>query len=169
MISLEDGAAEKHRSEDERLLNDAGLAELKQLSVQKLQSAASAGRLAQNRDLMGILYRWKTWAGPEEARAFCGQMVRSQDGAVQLLVGFLLRSTSHGMGDYVTREHWSIKLANIEEFVSWETIEQRLDGLALNQVTEEQKKAVEAFRKAVSRRRSGRPEGDRPLDHDDED
>ena len=139
------------------------------MCVRKIGGAAEQGRLRENPDLGSILYRWRDWAGEAAARTFCEGVGETREGALALVTAFLLHSTSHGFGDHVGREHWFIRLSDLELFVPWETVEHSLEGLDVALGLRE-RQAVETFRKAVERRRQGKPDmgGMRRFDDDDE-
>ncbi len=169
-VALEEQAAQKQGEGREVLVTDAGLQELKALCVQKIERAAEQGRLRGNPDLRSILYRWKDWAGEAAPRALCQKIATTREGALALVTGFLLRSTSHGFGDHVGREHWFIRLGDLELFIPWETVERSLEGVEVEALGQRERTAIETFRKAARRRRQGKPDmGDiRHWDDDDD-
>jgi hypothetical protein len=58
------------------------------------------------------------------------------------------------MTDYVVREHWYIGLKTVEEFVPWETIEAVIQDISVESLpADDDRRAVEAFRRAAKRRR----------------
>ena len=131
-------------------------------------AAVSSGRLVEFGDLASILYRWRDWGGDTGPKAFVQELVRTSTGAVRFLGAFTSRSTSHGMGDYVAREHWHISLGAIETFVSWETIEEITKDVSLESLPlDEDRRAIEAFRRAVERRRQGKQDFGQGLSIDD--
>jgi predicted KAP-like P-loop ATPase len=168
-VSLEEQAAQRQGKGREVLVTEAGLQELKTLCVRKIERAAEQGRVQENPDLGSILYRWRDWAGDGAPRASCQGITETREGALALVSAFLLRSTSHGFGDHVGREHWYIRLGDLELFVSWETVERSLEGVDLQLLGERERRAVETFRKAVERRREGKPDMDVGFHWDDDD
>lgn len=154
-VAIQEQTAKNDR---DRFVTDEALEELRQLCVLKIRAAAESGRLATNREFLGILYRWKEWAREDEPRAFCQSFAATLEGAVRLVTGFLQRSTSHSMGDYIAREHRFIRLIDVETFVAWEVIEHSLEAVAIDSLAPRERTAVEAFREAVERRRQGKPD-----------
>ena len=152
-VSLEPQGAESQGPESRGTVNQDALAELKRLCVLKIEVAAAGGRLSAKADLPYLLYRWKDWGNGEKPKRFCEDLVRTPGGVLALLRAFLSRSTSQGMGDHVQREHWRIKLSDIDTFVPWQSVEAQLAGIQLDSLTEEDRKAVAEFERAVERRR----------------
>lgn len=169
-VGLEEQSADPTRQGRERLLDDAALADLKSLCVRKVAAAAANGSLANVAQLLMILYRWSEWGGEEGPSAFCAKLASTPEGALRLVKTFLLRSTSHGMGDYVGRVHLFITLGELEKFADWEQIEHQLAGLSSDSLDERDRRAVTVFETAVARRRRGKPDldGFHSVDRDDD-
>jgi predicted KAP-like P-loop ATPase len=169
VVSREDDRQSEGGDAEKRLVSDASLAELRGLCVAKFRAAAGDGRLGTNPHLAYLLYRWKEWAGEEEARVFSEELTRTSEGAVRLVTTFLLGSRAQGVQDFVARERWYIRLGDIEQFVRWEVIEEHLKSVPLESLAQRERRAVEAFRVAVRRRRQGKPDADGfRLPEDDE-
>src|SRR5205823_1298333 len=134
VVALEDPERNDRQPRDpeEQLVSDAGLKDLKVLCVDKIRTAMQRGGLIPENDLAMVLYRWRDWA-PDEATAFCREAAKSPEGALSLLRAFTSISMSSGMGDFVSRRHWTIRLDEVEKFFPWE----ELDG-ALTKVDRSQ-------------------------------
>lgn len=125
--------------------------------------------MAGHAKLAYLLYRWREWATLDELRAWVADLVKGPAGLLLLLKGFLQRSTSTGIGDYVSRIHWYISLKALEDFVPAEDVEQELTKLSLDGLGEEEQRAVRAFKKAMKRRRAGKSDEGPPWRDDDND
>jgi predicted KAP-like P-loop ATPase len=158
-VSLESSKQAEEKVPDNLLIDLEGVRVLQTLCVQKIESAAASGRLTTLPELPSILYRWKEWDGDVNPSAYARDLVKTPEGAILFLKGFLSRSMSHGMGDYVAREHWYIGLKSVEEFVPWEIIESVIQDVSIESlVAPDDRSAVEAFRRAAKRRRRGKPD-----------
>ena len=71
------------------------------------------------------------------------------------------------MEDYVSQEHWRINLKTIEDFVSVDALERKVAELSCENLSDNQKTAVEAFQKAIKRRQEGRSDDDWRNDDDE--
>lgn len=60
------------------------------------------------------------------------------------------------MGDHVPQEHWRINLKTVEDFVDIDALEGKVSKLSCENLNDKQKKAVDAFRKAITRRQEGK-------------
>ena len=169
LVSLEAQRAEKQRNSSEELVTDESVVELKQVCLRKIETAASNGSLLENSNLLYILYRWREWGGGEGARAFCENLANNLDSAVRLVKSFLARSTSTGFGDYVGKENWYIRLKDVENFIPFETLEAALQNVSVESLKDKDRLAVEEFRKAVERRRRGKPDYDGMFSRDEDD
>lgn len=159
---------EKHNNDPEAFnVTDADLKELQQLCVEKIKQAANTGSLATHSKMLSILYRWREWGAPDELRRWVERLIESQKGVLSFLTACLQRSTSHGMGDYVSQEHWRINLQYIEDFVSIDVLEKQVPALSLDSLSEKETKAVKAFQKAIKRQQEGKSDDDCRDDEDE--
>lgn len=165
--SIEDSSHERQKDPDAFTVPENDLNELRQICAAKIRQAAESDQLRSHAHLAYILFRWREWASPEEARQWAESLVASNDGLVQFLRAFLQRSTSHGVGDYVSRVHWRMNLKNIEEFVSLDAVRQKVDQIDQTNLSEKEQTAIRTFLKAVKRREQGKPDGDTWHDEDD--
>lgn len=160
MTSLESNE-EKRKSDPEAFVTDADLKELQQLCIVKIKHAVKTGDLAKHSKMLPILYRWREWDSPKKPREWVQDLVQSREcGALVFLTACLHRSTSQGIGDYVSREHWRINLKTVEDFVSVDTLEEKVARLSLENLNEKETKSVKAFRHAIKRRMEGKSEDD---------
>ena len=117
---------ERPTPEEERTVNPSQLEELEKLALEKIRTWAEDGRLGKHRDLARILFRWRDWGEKTEPVEFVNKMIVGNEGLIDFITGFLSKSTSHGMGDYVGKIEWRIHLKSIEEFVGVEELEPRI-------------------------------------------
>ncbi len=146
------------RTYDESFLPLERFELFKQTALNRIRAAQQDGALKSARNLGAILYRWRDWAGIEEPKGYCENLAASPEGAIRLVGAFLSRSVSAGIEDRVASEQCYITLGNVEEFVSWETIEAVLAGAPTENLAERDSLAVATFREAVARRRRGLPD-----------
>lgn len=165
--SLESNKEGREKDPDAYNVTDADLEALHQICVEKIEQAASSGILASHPKMLNILYRWREWASLEKSHQWVAELIGSNEGALAFLTACLQRSTSHGMGDYVSQEHRQINLKSVEDFVSVETIEKKVTHLSIDNLSDKEKKAVKAFQKAIKRRREGKSDDDWRDDEDE--
>jgi predicted KAP-like P-loop ATPase len=130
------------------------LQQLKDACVRKINSFLAAGQIP--KDLSGTLYCWRTWAGPDGPTAFCTAMIQTPAGLLQFLRAFVVCARSHALTDYVVTPHWYIRRRDIETFVPFDAVEDKVTALpADTALSPEDDRAVAAFKKAAERRRTG--------------
>lgn len=160
-VTLEVQAAEKKTEESkERLLRSEDLEALKRLCVDKIVTSAANGTLIENPDLLGILYRWKEWAGDDPAKAWTTRVAETPEGALRLAKAFMSKSIIQSFGDYGGRVQWYVRLSDVESFIRPETLEEKLSTLDPSTLGPEDRRAVEALHEAMDRRRQGKPDRD---------
>jgi len=168
MIVLHEGTEEKRESNPGAyLVTDADLKDLQQICLQKIEEAASSERLVNHPQVAGMLYCWREWGTPEKPKQWAQNLMKSTEGAIAFLTACLSRSTSQGIGDYVSEEHWRINLETVEQFVSVDALEKIVAGMSLDAHSEKAQQALKAFQRAIKRRREGKPDNDH-WDHDEE-
>jgi predicted KAP-like P-loop ATPase len=159
-VAVEQPPSDTARAPNDRILPAEGLDELKRLCVDKIRSSSKDGRLASNPSLAMIMFRWRDWAGPEEPNAFASALVQRPGGAVQLLRGFALPVTVYGFDQSLPQESWQIRLSDVEHFVPIASVEDALKGIPPDSLGSQEIRAVEAFRRALQRRREGKSDED---------
>jgi hypothetical protein len=83
-------------------------------------------------------------------------LTKTTAGTLQLLKSFLLRSLSHGMGDYVARERYYMRRQDIETLIPMDTLAAGVQEIPVDNLNDEEKRAVKAFQKAMERRKAGK-------------
>ena len=144
---------------DEEFVPVPTLQDLKALCVQKIKSALNAGSVPA--DLLGVLYRWREWAGPDEPAKYCQNLIQSDGGLLRFLRALTVCAKSHGMTDYIMTQHWYMRRRDVEAFVPFDAIESRVNGLPEGiALSQEDARALKAFNEAAERRRAGQPDED---------
>jgi predicted KAP-like P-loop ATPase len=158
---------ERVNSSTEVLIPEAAAGTLYRACVEKIKSTAAEGRLLSRHDLAYVLYRWRAWGSESDARAWSKSVTTaSPDGALAFLRGFLHKGSSHTAGDHVSRITYSMKYTELEHFVDIGAIEQEINKLPDAKLSENDRRVLDNFRKAVARKRAGKAESDFASDDD---
>jgi len=168
MTSIEGSKPEGEQDRDSFLVSEEDVSELQRICVAKIQTAAGDGRLAKHRKLAYILYRWREWTSAEEVGMWAEKLIETDAGLLDFLGGFVQPVTSYGIGDYVAQTRWRIRLTDLENFVPIGVLESRRSTLGMEGLTDDQRRSVEAFDKAVDRRRQGKSDDGWRTSLDDE-
>lgn len=140
---------EKPTPEEERTVNPSQLRKLEKLALEKIRTWAEDGRLGKHRNLAYILFRWRDWGKTTEPVEFVEKMIERDEGLIDFITGFLSKSTSHGIGDYVGKIEWRIHLKSIEEFVDVEELEPRIRKIfsssTFEEIGDQKKLAIKTF------------------------
>ncbi len=168
IISLENDKHTSNKDPNTFLVRKEKLQGFIDLCAEKIRGAAQSGSLAEHKGLISILYRWRNWTSPEEPSAWVHKLVESETGAVRFLVAVLQKTTSQGMGDYVPKVHWMIRIENIENFVPSSLITEKIQHLDTGKLNEQEQRAVRAFQMAIRRKERGISDDAWRLHEDDE-
>lgn len=160
---------ERRRDESQKrdfLISEARLPEFQALAVEKIRALAVQGTLAAHSDLPSILYRWREWAGEQEPREWAATTA-TEGGSLALIRAFTQDIRSHGMGDRVATVRQQTSLKDLEVFVDLSVLDEQVARLDASQLRGRDAIAVTAFKRAMDRRKRGKPEG--PFARDDDD
>lgn len=158
---------DRDKSQDKFLVEEKEVEPLKAMCLKKIVAAAKSGLLRNHRRLLSILYSWRAWQSPEAPQSWVKKLIRSREGLLIFLKTVLQSSASQGMGDYVAKITWYIRLQTIEDFIPLTLIERKINKIDMGEITPEEKRAIDAFHKALKRRQAGKADDD--WRHDDED
>lgn len=166
LVSFESDADRPKKSPTSFLVDESSVKQLQDACLDRIRKAAASGLLYTNRRLAFILFHWHDWAGDEEPRSWVGDLISTDEGLLIFLVAFLERVTSTSMGDKVSRVIWRIRLSSMEKYVDPDGLKQRISQLDRENLTEQQRAAVDAYHKAVKRQQEGKEENGYWLDND---
>lgn len=148
-LSINDPRREKTREED-TIFSDEEAAELAAECVKKIKKAQKEGRLSQEENLIYILYRWKEWGNEKEVSKFVNTYKRSRVALADFISRFMaITLSSQGS---ITKQIPKIQFASLKEFFDLEYLKKHMDKLDLEKVPEQQRDAIELFKKDFSKK-----------------
>jgi predicted KAP-like P-loop ATPase len=145
VTSLEHRKHEQNERPDTYLVDGKDVVRLEEICTAKIREAAEAGHLRQHPRFAYILYRWLEWTSPDEVRTWVSRLIETEEGLLDFLKGVTQPVVSHGMGQYVSRTSWRIRLDDIAAFVPLDLVKQRVEALPSTGRSEEDEHALAAF------------------------
>lgn len=147
----------REKSDANQILRDEEFELLKEEFVNKLghMSENNSVELLSNEHLVSFLYRWKRWGDESKVIDWLKLQVQTVEGCISLLKGFVGKSSSQAMGDYVVKITVSIKLENIENFLEIAPIQERLREVDESKFDSDAREALNAFQEAIEKREKG--------------
>jgi len=142
------GSKESPEPKEKLIVNSEQLEKLEKLACNKIENWAEDGRLKKHERLLSILFSWKEWGQRDKINNFVNSTIKDEDGLIDIIAGFLSKSTSHSSSDYVGKIHWRINIKNVEEFVDLKEIEPRIRKISSSSNFEQ----LDARKKLASRR-----------------
>ena len=86
------------------ILNDNDLKELEEILLGKIKNAAENGSLKDEKRLVGLLYRWRTWESAEAVSEYIRALISSRAGLLTFLKAFVSKMiSSAGNYNYLNR------------------------------------------------------------------
>jgi len=152
IASHEERVGDRH----EFLVTEAHAEELKVLAQERVRAAANDGRLRNLPDLFVILVHWRNWSGEKEVREWIASAVDRSSDALWLLRTILKAMTIQGTRVRVIRY---IDLRDLEMFIEIAAIEKLTSELELDALSQDEHRALRAFRQALIWKSEGKPEG----------
>lgn len=143
------GSKESPEPKDKLTINAEQLERLEKLACDKIENWAKDGRLEKHKHLPIILFSWKEWGQKKRIIIFISNMIKSDDGLIELITSFLIKSTSQSLSDYTEKIHWRINIKSIEEFVDLKEVEPRIRKISFSsdfkELDDRKKLAIKTF------------------------
>lgn len=139
----ENGGGSRNEASQELGFSSEDLGELQTLCISRIKARAGSSELSKSPHLGMILFRWLDWGVADEVKEYARKLADTDEGVVDLLVGFSSEVLSSG-----GRRHVEINKDNIAKFVDINIIEKKVKEIReakLDQLNEPQKESVEAF------------------------
>lgn len=136
----------KEDSEGKKILLElsaSGLEEIQEKCVNKIKSFIKEKKLSEAPNVEAILYRWKEWENIEVVKNYVDELISTDEGLWDFLVGFTSEVLSSS-GDYEV-----IHQKSVNEFTVFDDIDKRIQEIVVKQgseLTEKQKKVVDALK-----------------------
>ncbi|MFC2071917.1 hypothetical protein ACFLUU_04270 [Chloroflexota bacterium] len=133
---------------DEDLLNLSDFMELREIVLNRIRSEAKEGTLSKRPLLGAILFRWRDWVDISESNGYVSELVKTDNGLFDFLVGLVTVVLSIGGGKYSTRRTPEIRREHISQFVDPDSLTGRVVYIKNNkwdELSQEQREAVDAF------------------------
>ena len=132
----------------EDLFSEEQFRQLRDIALNRIREEAKTSALSKRPDLAMILFRWKDWDSDIEPRKCVAELADSEEGLLDLLVGFvtIVRSTTEGK--YTVLNIPNIRRDAIATFIDPDSIVNRVESIKSNrwsQLSQKQKIAVDAF------------------------
>jgi predicted KAP-like P-loop ATPase len=140
----------------ERLFPESNLEELRKIGVRKIESAAASGTLVAHPRLSSLLGVWRLWGKSEDVKSYVEGITGTPQGTTHFLKSFVVRSVSQQSGDYLGTERRYIRSGSIEPLISLDSLSARVNSLHQEGLSDEDRDAINAFTKAIERKRSGK-------------
>ena len=138
------------RAERNRLLSRDAITALQQTWVDQIEQRAEQDGLADVYNINFVLRRWNEWGSAENAAAWAQEYAADDESLLTLVESFIKegRSSTKGEKEYLDPE-W------IDPYINQSDVEDRLDELDLDGLTEREKEVVDLFWKGVEYQENG--------------
>ena len=137
--------------------------------VEKVRRSATSGKLLDHPKLLSLLSTWKEWGSADEPREWCAVVAVEPETLQSWLRDFVAEMTSQGSDSVVVIRRPYIDMKAVDEFVDVAFLEAQVTALPAEVLSDLDVIAVKLLRKAMKRRREGKPDTDRLMILDDED
>lgn len=147
--------AGESRPQEDMLLHEGELAELKAACVEKIRMAARGGTLIDRRHVGFLLGCWNRWVPTGEAREWVTQLVQTTNGPLVFLEAMMYEGFSGASGEHAVRVHKTLDLDAVKRLIDPQELDQRLSQL--DALGPEDRANIDTFRRALA---SVRPKPD---------
>jgi hypothetical protein len=140
----------KEKKKKDNLVTPEHAKELKAIALKYLKEFANSGKLPKVTRFASNIYRWRDWESEEEVKNYISNLIKTDEGLIDFLTGFLSISISHGMNDSVAKKEYNVPHKNVLDFMDIHTLEKCIDRARIifeknDQLKDREKKAIEAF------------------------
>lgn len=146
----------RNKARDEKLISEQAIQELKKVSLKRVKLAAQDGHLKENKKLGYLLFRWKELEGCTPVKDWIKLLFRDSMGALILIKAFCVKQQISQSGDYVADINHVIDLKALSELVDIEAVNNSISAYSKDVLSEEDGKALEAFKKVYLLWKDGR-------------
>ena len=112
-----------------------------------------------------LLSLWLKWGDKVEVAIFIEDLTNTEVGVLQLLRSLAVRSFRKGVDSYATKERYYMRSKDIETLISPDSLNVKVRDISVERLAEEDRRAVNAFRNAIERRKTGEAD-DNPFARD---
>jgi len=165
MVVSSDLDRRERRNPSPPLFDDEDLERAKKLCTDKIQRAASEGKLLAS-GLLHYLFRWRELAGDDAPRQYVGSLIASPEGALRFLKGVNQEARGPGVGEVRKSSRRIINLKHIEPFVDLRRLQDVLEPFLKSDASSQSAtlagqyhKEISAFRLALGHEEAGAPDG----------
>jgi predicted KAP-like P-loop ATPase len=149
LISREYAKKQEGKPLSERLISEEDLDDLRNIWLSKVREVTVNPSFAGHNFLAYVLRCWRKFGANGEARAWVENEVGTKEGALRFLSAMLL---PYRLNDKLK---WRIRLSIVEEFVSPDTVLEKIKDVDVDKLDERQRLAVEKFNEALDERARG--------------
>lgn len=166
IVSLDERVGDRVSRGHRFLVDESGLAVLKQMCAEKLRVALRSARFREDPRLSEYLWQWSRWESVEAVKAWLSDHTTSANGAAWFLSVLLNRIvTTRGDGSRTTS--YRLRLADVEHFSDVTALSETLERADLMTLSEKESNAVREFHKAMKRRAEGKTDETWDDTHDE--
>ncbi len=100
-----------------------------------------------------ILFRWRDWADISEPKEYVSELVKTDDGLLDFLVGLMTVVLSTGGGKYTIHRRYHIDQNNLSQFIDSKLLVDRIEHMKnekWDELSQEQREAIDAFLNPVN-------------------
>lgn len=151
--------AQKGDIEGDNIVTITQLEDLKRIALTKIKEAAASNMLLDTPHFPTCLYRWGDWDDIKKVQEWVNGVIKSDEGLVNFLSGFLSKIRSWSVDDRVASSRWVIDPRAIDVFIPTNDIIERcrsLNSSPPHWLNEKGKIALELFIKGYERWVSGK-------------
>ena len=154
IITTERRSQDKDNRGFEYLLTESELSALTSIVLDKVRVWAADGRLRTHPRAEEVLFEWARLGEREEVRGWLTNQLRVPKNAAWVVSLLMSRASSNGETRYY------IQPSFVQSYVALEEVEKALRKVNDKQLSEKEAIAVREFRRALKRKREGKPELD---------
>jgi hypothetical protein len=122
---------------------DEELAACKATTAQRIKSAAASGEISGALENLSVmLYAWREWGDPGEAKAYVESITVSDEFLIQFVNRYIYQSTSAAVSDKVVSKQNRLAMKQLSEAIDLNVLSDRLSHIDVQKIKDEDRDVV---------------------------
>lgn len=137
---------EKKESQEEPLLNQDEIDELKIICIDKIKRAISNNTLNSTKNLSYVFYRWKEWGSKDAVKSYILELTQTTTGILILIKGFEWESMSQSISDLVPKRTKKINKKSLSEFIDITELDKKIQLIDEENLSKEDLELIKLYK-----------------------
>lgn len=134
---------------------DQELEACKAATAQRIKTAAASGEISGTPENLSVmLYAWREWGDPGEARAYIDSITVSDEGLIQFVNRYVYQTNSAALSDKVVSKQNRLAMKQLSEAFDLNLLSERLSKIDVHKIKDEDREVVKFILEQMEKMRA---------------